>query len=87
MTGFVSLVGAGPGDPELLTRARGATRSSEADLVLYDALVSPEVAGARADARSASPSASAPAASRSRQETIHRADDPRRARAASASCG
>jgi uroporphyrin-III C-methyltransferase/precorrin-2 dehydrogenase/sirohydrochlorin ferrochelatase len=42
--GHVSLVGAGPGDPGLLTR-RAAAALRRADLVLYDALVDERVLG------------------------------------------
>jgi len=42
VTGHVSLVGAGPGDPGLLTR-KAVARLRAADLVLYDALVDSRV--------------------------------------------
>src|SRR5438270_13379933 len=44
MAGHVSLVGAGPGDPGLLTR-KAVARLRSADLVLYDALVEPRILG------------------------------------------
>jgi uroporphyrin-III C-methyltransferase / precorrin-2 dehydrogenase / sirohydrochlorin ferrochelatase len=42
LTGRVSIVGAGPGDPGLLTR-RAVERLRAADLVLYDALIDPRI--------------------------------------------
>ena len=68
--GFVSLIGAGPGDPDLLT-VRGAQRLAEADLVLYDGLVPESTVGlaTRAQHFSVAKRAGRPAVT---QETIHR---------------
>ena len=68
-TGHVSLVGAGPGDPSLLTR-RALARLRQADLVLYDALVPPAIVALarRAQRFSVGKRAGRPSF---RQETIH----------------
>jgi uroporphyrin-III C-methyltransferase/precorrin-2 dehydrogenase/sirohydrochlorin ferrochelatase len=50
MMGRVSLVGAGPGDPELLT-VRAHKRLGDADLVLYDALASASLKALAPEAR------------------------------------
>jgi uroporphyrin-III C-methyltransferase/precorrin-2 dehydrogenase/sirohydrochlorin ferrochelatase len=50
VSGLVSIVGAGPGDADLLTR-KAARRLAEADLVLYDALIDPAMLDLAGQAR------------------------------------
>lgn len=69
-TGFVSLVGAGPGEPDLWT-VRAARLIGEADLVLYDALVDSESLRRHTRAQCFCVGKRAGRAS-VRQETIHR---------------
>ena len=69
MTGMVSLVGAGPGDPGLLTRAAVA-RLRRADLILFDALVSPGILSLARRARRF-PVGKRAGRPSMRQETIH----------------
>ena len=85
MNGFVSLVGAGPGDPDLLT-IKAARRLGEADLVLYDALVSGEVLqpGAGRASLSRRQARGPPLGEPGGDQP---ADDPRARRGASGSCG
>ena len=73
--GHVALVGAGPGDPALLTRAALA-RLRRADLVLYDALVPPAIVALarRAQRFSVGKRCGRPSF---RQETIHAPHDSR----------
>jgi uroporphyrin-III C-methyltransferase / precorrin-2 dehydrogenase / sirohydrochlorin ferrochelatase len=70
LIGRVSLVGAGPGDPELWT-IRALKRVQEADLVLYDALIDAEALRLLTNARCFCVGKRAGRAS-VRQETIHR---------------
>ena len=69
-SGLVSLVGAGPGDPELWT-VRGLRRVQEAELVLYDALIDAEALRTLTNAQCFCVGKRAGRAS-VRQETIHR---------------
>lgn len=69
--GFVHLVGAGPGDPDLITR-RGLSCLRRADVVLHDALVAPELlAEARAGAEVLAVGKRGYCVGSTRQEHIH----------------
>ena len=83
--GHVSLVGAGPGDPALLTR-KALARLRRADLVLYDALVDERVLALARRAQRFFVGKRAGRHALSQQE-IHARDDSRGEDAVARSCG
>ena len=60
MTGCVVLVGAGPGDPDLIT-VKGARALAAADVIVYDRLAAPALLDLAPPGPSASTSARNPA--------------------------
>ncbi len=70
MTGKVYLIGAGPGDPELMT-LRATRMLSEADVVVYDRLVSPEILAMSPDTARLIPVGKAPNCHTVPQECIN----------------
>ena len=69
MSGFVYLVGAGPGDPKLIT-VRGAEVLGLADVVVFDRLASPALLELAGRAPSASTRARSRVARRCRRSEI-----------------
>ena len=70
MSGKVFLIGAGPGDPELMT-LRALRMLREADVVVYDRLVSPEILAMSPEGASMIPVGKAPKCHTVPQEQIN----------------